>query len=486
MPLAEARGLLDPNKRPGRSERSGCCFEPHFVRHEPADDRLALRQLTKLANRFCPTVGVEEPDSLMLDVTGCVHLFGSEHALVQQVAAFFRDRGFFVHVVMADTVGAAWALGHYPHERSTSVASEQPACWQRLPVEALRLPDAAIEMLYELDIRRIKQLLSLPRTSLPSRFGPEVLHRLDQALGRLPELVIPVHLPEPIEASWTFEFPTRDRRALDIVLRRLVEQVVEKTVARQEGVQRLLVELRCSDRKNIALTVGMLRPSTSARHVTELILARWEQAPPVGEITRLRLKATITTQLETRQSQLFEDDGQNNDRELAQLIDRMNSRLGKDRVVRPRLRADAQPEFALDWEPLLDTSGGASLFEVGSKPEMAETVGARALRNPGTLQSGTSRRSGQFALVRPLRLYVAPVAVDVQPAVPAGPPVRFFCNRHAYTIVRRWGPERIETGWWRRRHVRRDYYRVETDDGRRFWLFQRIHQGDWFLHGEFE
>jgi protein ImuB len=54
-----------------------------------------------------------------------------------------------------------------------------------------------------------------------------------------------------------------------------------------------------------------------------------------------------------------------------------------------------------------------------------------------------------------------------------------------YTISRSWGPERIQTGWWRGAYIRRDYYRVETDGGERFWLF-RAAGGKWLLHGVFD
>jgi protein ImuB len=52
-------------------------------------------------------------------------------------------------------------------------------------------------------------------------------------------------------------------------------------------------------------------------------------------------------------------------------------------------------------------------------------------------------------------------------------------------VARHWGPERIETGWWRGPSVRRDYYRIETDEGRRFWLFRELTNRRWFLHGAY-
>jgi protein ImuB len=54
-----------------------------------------------------------------------------------------------------------------------------------------------------------------------------------------------------------------------------------------------------------------------------------------------------------------------------------------------------------------------------------------------------------------------------------------------HRIVQAYGPERIETAWWRGPTVRRDYYVVETDSGERFWLFRRLRDGSWFLHGMF-
>ena len=48
------------------------------------------------------------------------------------------------------------------------------------------------------------------------------------------------------------------------------------------------------------------------------------------------------------------------------------------------------------------------------------------------------------------------------------------------------GPERIESGWWDGRDVRRDYYVARTAGGMRLWVFrERRAEGRWFLHGVF-
>jgi protein ImuB len=70
--------------------------------------------------------------------------------------------------------------------------------------------------------------------------------------------------------------------------------------------------------------------------------------------------------------------------------------------------------------------------------------------------------------------------------MPDGPPLRFRFCRGEYQVAHTWGPERIETGWWRGRTVGRDYYQIETTTGQRFWLFRRLRDGKWFMHGRFE
>jgi protein ImuB len=69
--------------------------------------------------------------------------------------------------------------------------------------------------------------------------------------------------------------------------------------------------------------------------------------------------------------------------------------------------------------------------------------------------------------------------------VPHGPPIRLQWGNRDQQIVHCEGPERIETGWWRSPAVARDYFRADTQDGQRLWLFHARDEGSWFVHGEF-
>src|SRR5262249_54011270 len=147
----------------------------------------------------------------------------------------------------------------------------QSALLRDLPVAALRLSKDVIETLRELGIGQIGQLQGLPRSTLPARFGPSVLERLDQALGLTQELIVPVPPCEPIAADWSFEEPTADRRALESVLHRLIGEITETLTSRQEGAQRLECRLLCAGKEPVHLEIGTLQPTAVAAHLCELV-----------------------------------------------------------------------------------------------------------------------------------------------------------------------------------------------------------------------
>lgn len=453
MPLAEARGLLKTTSGP----------QPQLLEHDPQADRTALEGLAGWCQRFSPVVGIEGTDSLLLDISSCAELFGGERRLAGQLSRAVGRWGLCVRTAIADTPGAAWALARFGNETPEIVPpGQQAAAMDPLPVAALRIPENVLSTLADLGLRRIGQVRGLPRSSLPSRFGPELIRRLDQALGELAEPIEPIRAPEPIEVRREFEYSTGDRRALEAVLDGLIEQLAGKLSAAGLGVRELEIGLLETTKEETCFTVGCLRPSQAVSHLRGLTFTRLEQVIPQAEIIGVRVKAVTTARLESQQTRLFET-GENSQagRLFAELVDRMSNRLGKDRVLRPLLQPDAQPEFAVLWEPA--TAAQAT-------PPAAQFPWL----------------DGCPALARPLHLHPEPLPIQVTSVVPDGPPIRFFGKTGMETVAHWWGPERIETGWWRDRHIRRDYFHVETESGNRLWLFRRVDRGDWFLHGEFE
>jgi protein ImuB len=281
---------------------------------------------------------------------------------------------------------------------------------------------------------------------------------------------VPVRPVEPVAAEWSFSEPVADRQALAAVLRILLEQLATALVARQQGIQRLVCRLLCTGRRSVDLTVGVLCPQVSAAHLEELLNLQLERAALPGEVQQIRLEAISLGPIEVHQELLFaetlfaERSPRDAQRELAVLFDRLSNRLGADRVLRPRLVPDPQPECASRWEPVL---------EQGEK-------------SPAQKSAAISAGEKLPAAARPLWLSPQPQPIAVVSLFPAGPPIRFSWGGRDQIVRQFWGPERIETGWWRGPHVERDYYRVETTTGQRFWLFRRQTAGAWFLHGVFD
>ena len=551
MPVAEAKALSGKGPRHSRSV-------PRFEQYDPEADLQALRLLAHSCQQFSPIVGIECPDSLLLNITGCTHLFGGEQRLAELVVRNLQQRGFTVRVAVAGTIGAAWAAAHYGENlgigmgmggrgrgsrRATDSSQDNDLCSEsgkrlggslalpivltsaeqqtqalcRLSVEALRLPDEILRTLYELDIRQIGQLRKLSRASLKSRFGMELIERIDQAFGDAPELIVPEQPPEPVEADWPFEYPTGDRRTIEVVFRRLLERMAEKLKPRQQGVQQLMCRLQYTDGQPDCFSVGLVHPSLSVDHLFELVHVKLERVHFASEVTNVFLRAESTGPLTSQQQEII-DTGLHHQgwRELSVLIDRMSNRLGQDSVLRPRLCAEAQPEYAVRLEPVI----AVKVRSFNGKPEATAFVKNSRLR----LAVKRPRPVPRFAaLNRPTRLKAQPVPIEVMAVVPEGPPIRFRWKNRQHTVVRCWGPERIETGWWRGREnrltsrglivrnaessnqhqipeepsrtntpyvrsqqARRDYYRVETDSGHWFWLFRRIGEETWFLHGVFD
>jgi len=526
---------------------------------DPLADRRALEALAEWSAQFSPIVGLENstaPESLLLDVTGLVHLFGGEASLAEKILGDFTRRGLTIRIAVADTIGAAWALAHSQssiinHQSSIIIlppGGTLAALWS-LPLAALRLPTETVELLRQLGVDRIGQLEALPRDELSSRFGPELLRRWDQAIGRLAEPV-PMHgQPPQFEADCSLEHPTTRRETIEAVLEKLIGQLAQMLLDLGRGAMRLECRLDCisagpARAEPVQLSVGLFRPTAAAGHLCSLVQMQLERLRLPGPLSGMHVAVAATAPLLEEQQELFSlGDGlsRRHDRYLAELVERLSSRLGRGSVLRVRLVADAQPELAWRYDPLVEdsrrraarrpraTAVSAVLNEPSTeKARLAQpwhSLGGRgrAERAPGSPVAGGPLRGTPATLPpRPLRLLRRPVALRVTSLIPGGlsqfshsengtvpfpddgirsengtvpfpddevVPLRllsFQFGGRDHRIAQHWGPERIETGWWRNRTVGRDYYHVETTTGHRYWLFRRLRDGRWFLHGMFE
>jgi protein ImuB len=475
------------------------------LRELELSDREALQRQAAWCEQFSPSVGVdtiEPPDSLLLDVTGLAGLFHGEDALVDHVGREFGRRGFSTRLALADTLGAAWALAHDQGIENCKLKIENCklqlpvivppgqtlAALASLPVERLRLSLGCVETLRELGLCQIGQLFSFSRDGLAARFAPELLLRLDQATGAVAEVIAACHPSPDVEAEMIFEHPTARREILKQALERQLEQIARQLSPRRQGVQELVCRLQGESGQISEITVGLYRPSAAPRHLAELIEMQWEAAHRklAESLASLRVLVTVTAPLEYHQRELFDDPARQYDpRQAAILVDRLSSRLGRGSVVRARLLPEAQPELAWRYEAWVGGSKRRPLASPSKKRSSQRPAIFKAVQPPSAGSAGAAATC-PWPLSRPLSLASRPLLLEAVSVVPHGPPLAFSFLGEQHRVERTWGPERIETGWWRGRSVRRDYYRVETAAGRWFWLFRQLTDGRWYFHGKFD
>jgi protein ImuB len=455
MPLAEALS----HWRQGEPS-------PALDADAPRDDRTALRELARFHQRFSPLVALEEaerPECVLLQTDGCSHLFGGEQALAARVVADLRGQGLFAQVAVADTLGAAWGLAQGLSCSTQTAILPAGQQHQRLPdwpIEALRLPADTLALLHAFDLRGVKQLLRLPRAELAVRFGRQLLLRLDQALGDVPELLRVESFAEPCQESWDSDDGATNHEMLLHVLELLVDKLLARLKPLDQGVQRLHVALRMAEREEANLSVGLLQPSVTKERLLDLLRLRLERLPIGGPVFAVEARAE-SARLGYAARPLFDSGGASAGEAdaLEALIERLSSRLGPDRVLQASLRADPQPECVGRFRPWTAEPADATPATLFPSPVFAP-----------------------LALDRPLALCPAPEPVLCELGEGTG---QLVLRSQPHTLARWWGPERIETGWWRGREIRRDYFRVETTLGERYWLFRDLDSGIWHLHGRF-
>lgn len=458
--LGVAAGMKTPDAQ-GLASSEGLVL----LRYSPGAHRRGLERLAVECERFSPVVGLEEspaPEALLLDVTGLAPLWGreGERGLAAGVADWAASRGLDAVVAVAPTVGMALAAARRGdrHTEPPRVAGPDARRFLAgLPIEALRVDIATLDGLRSVGVESVGQLLDLPRASLPSRFGLDLTRRIDELLGDAPEPVESFRGEPPLVASWEFESAVACAEALRNVRRELLTRVAERMKRRRCGALRVLIDHLpdAAGAAPVRVALRLFRPTTSPRELDELAALRLEGQRFVHAVRGVRVLVGGTAPIEARQRTLFDDDPRDDPHTLALLVNRLAGRIGAECVVRIAKRRSVDPRRAYATTPATDAPG--------------EAFGLT------TLEAARARRL-------PLAMASDPQAIGVETDGDGRPIAVRWRGRRA--VVRLWGPERVETGWWRGRGMRRDAWWVELEDGARLWLTRGLRRRDWRLAGE--
>ena len=427
----------------------------------PDADRAVLDRLALHAVRhWTPTAAVAGDDGLWLDLTGTAHLFGGEARFCRRLSGFLRRLGLTARIAIAGTPGAAHALARFSGEHVLILPEGgEGEALASLPLAALRLAPEALASASRFGIERIADLYPMPRGPLARRLGRAAVERLDQARG---------FVPEPIVAVVPFDMPRAERRLLEpIATAEAIEQVIGDLLG---DMHRLLAHrglglrtavLRCErvDAAEQIVSVGTARATRDMKHLKRLFALRIERIEPGFGIEAMALTAPQVEPLTPQ-------------------------------AITAGLEAtDRAPDIAPIVDQLVGRAGEAALFRVGA---VESDVPERAIRRAAPL----ARPAGWPEWTRPARLLSRPEALrGVVALLPDHPPRRFAWRGRNYRVIAGDGPERIHGEWWRSAREMwavRDYFRVEAENGERFWLFRRgdaveDKTGDlsWYMHGVF-
>lgn len=500
---AEAEGLSTGQSL---SDARAVCPDLLTQPARPEQEAAFLAALSRWAGKYSPWVAAQPPASLLLDITGCAHLFGGENGLAGTIRADTEMLSLTVHIGIADTVGAAWALARYAgtggaaHRSGDAIDQEARATrsrafkrrgWERggaapvraghsiaasvaptgqtraaiapLPLAALRLEAETCAKLARLGIRTIGDLTGLPRASLARRFGTDVVRRLDQALGAEPEPISPGGPPQHFATRLSLPDPIGLAEDIEAGIDRLLPPLCAKLRKSGRGARRLRLTLFRTDRSLQLVEVGLARTSDDPARIRPLLTLQLPTIEPGFGIDMMRLQAHVTEPLtEARHkghldavaaAKLLRD----GDTALADLLGRLGARMGLEALTRLTPADSHIPE------------------KTQTVQAAAYAPAARAWHAPRT--------------PRPLLMF-APE--PVQPQSAGRPPEKFRWRRRDFTTRHATGPERIAPEWWLDdpawRTGTRDYWRVITESGEDLWLFQALGataSGGWFMHGDF-
>lgn len=421
-----------------------------------------LKALTLWCERYTPFAAVDPPDGIMLDITGCAHLFGGEEAMLAGLADRMHGFALQARIASADTPGAAFAMARFGKASVEVVPpGAQKDMLASLPVAALRIEPRIADQLHKLGLKTIGQFYDMPRSPMAARFGESLLRRLDQALGREDEAISPLIPVRNYSVRSVFPEPISLLADIEHIARDLAFRLCPRLEGDGRGAKSFALKLFGTDGSVREISVSSAQLLFKAEKLAALFHERIHGIEafydPGTGVDALSLEAARIESLESVQKPLgFERD--QGGEAFSFLLDRLSARLGPRAIGKMSPRESHVPE--------------------------------RAQRRAGLDDKCSAGRWRDAP--RPLLLLPHPEPIAVMAEIPDGPPAQFVWRRIRLRVAFADGPERIAQEWWRDGGApTRDYFRIEDEEHRRYWLYRDglygIETGSprWYMHGLF-
>ena len=422
------------------------CPKATLLQYDAHAERRALNDVSLALLQYTPEVALSDNNTLLLDVSASLSLFGGVRRLFRRVQSTLDGQGFAARISIAPTAGGAWLLCARPSRlRRVLQLRTLAKRLDALPCAYLPAAQPYRDWLDGIGCTALGSLRTLPRAGLQRRTNKSVLQALDAAYGQAPEIFNWIVAPPEFTGRIELMERIEHAEAVIFVARRLIEQLCGWLAARRRAVTRVVFELghergrHARPPTQIELALGT--PTWVADHLLRLLVERLHNLELAAPVITVDLHAADTEAMAPVPEDLFPDPG-GSPADEQRLIEVLVARLGRENVRRPSPIADHRPEVANRWVP------------VDEKPDPTACIKEAE---------------------RPFWLLPQPLALSIKQHRPFyGSPLH---------VIR--GPERIEDGWWAGLAVR-DYYVAQAENGTRYWLYQeRGGETGWFLHGLF-
>jgi protein ImuB len=442
MPVADAKAIVP---------------DLHIFPDKPGLVAKLLKALGEWCIRYTPGIAIDLPDGLILDVSGCTHLWGGERAYLKEIVTRLKSKGYDVRAAMADTIGTAWAISRFGQITPIIETGGQAEALLPLPPAALRLEPIILDRLKKLGLCTIHSFVGMPRSVLRRRFGQGLLLRLDQALGNEKEPVELLKLVEPYQERLPCLEAIRTATGIEIAIRRLLESLCQRLREEGMGIRTAALTAYRVDGKLEQIEIGTNRATHNIQHLFKLFELKISSITPALGIELFIMEARKVEEVDPIQEKLWAGKPGLEDTAIAELLDRLANKVGAATIHR-------------------------YLPEEHYWPERSIKLASSILEKPATVWR-TDRP-------RPTQLLARPEPIEVTAPIPDYPPMLFRYKGKVHQIKKADGPERIEREWWLESGQHRDYYIAEDGDGQRYWLFRSGHYADdqphqWFIHGFF-
>ena len=449
--------------RIGQAVAHATAMTPGLLLHDldSEGDQAALHRLALWAQKLYSPVVAPDGDGLVIDATGCAHLFGGEEKMLIDIRDRLTKAGFQAQVALADSWGGAHALARF--SRRSIFAVPVGATGRevgQMPIAALRLPTDLVQALSQVGFDTIAELEARPKGPLAHRFGLDLIRRLDQAFGRVAEPIEPVMASETVRVSKVFAEPIGAPETLARYLTALTHEICLALEEVSLGAKRLDAYFVRVDNRIETARLSLAQPSRNAARLAKLFCEKLEKVDPGFGVEKILLAAPGAEPLAYRQSEAV--GSVETEADIAGLVDTLTVRLGAASVYRQASAQSDLPERSVRRAPALDTPGAVSW---------------------------------PIDWPRPTRLLQRPEPIETVALLPDAPPAAFTWRGARRRVRCADGPERVFGEWWKADAElarSRDYFQVEDEAGERFWIFRDGDGEDpdsgsqrWFMHGLF-